>query len=387
MKTIILLIISLFLIFKTSFGQSSNENIVFIVDSIAVVHDPEEGNELVQTDVADMTIIKNKDSLKLLGYERYDAVLFLFTKEYRTRPDHIKKIPSSKQMERKNGIFLLHNGPYNGPFIDYYYSGKKQGEGTFLNGILTAERKRYYQNGNLAIQSYYTKGLEDGLESEYYEDGTLKQRGGFVNGKMEGVWKSFYQNGQVKLRSKYRAGVITDTATKYYSTGIVKETAIIKNGDAIPDPGLAKINQLMAKSQESNKEGNVKAALKYCSKVIELDSTYADAYFARGTIKLNEFRFDEAIADYDKALTFEPLMEFALSNRAFARIRKYQFAGSRTLSQTNEVTVLASKDKVPIPKSEQEKICRDLDKAVFLGDKSTMISEALVNYCQSNNIR
>lgn len=188
MKKIILLAVSFFIIFKTSFGQSSNEKIMFIVDSIAVVHDPEEGNELLQTNVADMTIIKNKDSLKFLGYEQYDAVLLLFTKDYRSRPDHIKKIPSSKQMERKDGIFLLHNNPYSGPFVDYYYSGKKQGEGMFFNGILTGDRKRYYQNGNLAIHSYYTKGLEDGLEIEYYEDGTLKQRGGFVNGKMEGAW-------------------------------------------------------------------------------------------------------------------------------------------------------------------------------------------------------
>lgn len=129
----------------------------------------------------------------------------------------------------------------------------------------------------------------------------------------------------------------------------------------------------MTKSNKNNKEGDTKAAIKYCSKVIEIDSTYADAYFSRGTIKLNEFRFNEAIADFDQALKFEPLMELALANRAFARIRKYQFASSRTLSKNSDVTILASKDKVPIPGDEQEKICNDLQKAVFLGDKSKMI--------------
>ncbi|WP_204312701.1 tetratricopeptide repeat protein, partial [Escherichia coli] len=74
----------------------------------------------------------------------------------------------------------------------------------------------------------------------------------------------------------------------------------------------------------------------------------AEAYFSRGTVKLNNFQFDEAIADFDKALQFEPFMSYALSNRAFARIRKYQFANSRTISKNSEVTVLASKDKVPI---------------------------------------
>jgi Tfp pilus assembly protein PilF len=118
-----------------------------------------------------------------------------------------------------------------------------------------------------------------------------------------------------------------------------------------------------------------------------LDSTFADAFFSRGTIKLNDFQFDDAIADFDKALQLEPYMDVALANRAFARIRKYQFANSRTLSKNDEVTVMASADKVPIPADEQEKICDDLQKALFLGDKSKMITEALSNYCQTKSIR
>ena len=290
-------------------------------------------------------------------------------------------------MEKKNGAFLFRSNLYSGQFIDYYYSGRKQGEGTFLNGKLNGHRKMYYQNGKLAMERDYKDGIENGFENEYYEDGSLKQKGEFVNGKEEGIWESFYPNGQVKLRSKYKSGEVFDTATKYYSTGKVKEIVFIKNGKVIPDPSLVKINQLMTKSNESNKEGDTKAAIKYCSKVIELDSTYAAAYFSRGTIKLNEFQFDEAIADFDKALKFEPLMEFALANRAFARIRKYQFASSRTLSKNSEVTVLASKDKVPIPEAEQEKICNDLQKAVFLGDKTKMITEALSDYCQTKSSR
>ena len=383
MNKIILLLVGLFLIYTTSFGQDSNEKIIFVVDSIPVIDDPEEGNEILQTDVADITVIKNKDTLQLLGYGQFDGVTFLFTKEYRNRPEIIKQIPSSKQMERKNGVWLWHSSLYSGQFIDYYYSGRKQGEGTFLNGRLTGHRKMYYQNGKLAMERDYKDGIENGFENEYYEDGSLKQKGEFVNGKEEGIWESYHPNGQVKLRSKYHTGEIFDTATKYYSTGKIKEIVFIKNGKVTPDPSLIKINQLMTKSNESNKEGDAKAAIKYCSKVIELDSTYAEAYFSRGTIKLNKFQFDEAIADFDKALKFEPFMEFALANRAFTRIRKYQFGSSKTLSKNSEVTVLASKDKVSIPDDEQEKICNDLHKAVFLGDKSKMITEALSDYCQT----
>ena len=288
-------------------------------------------------------------------------------------------------MEKKNGTFLFKGNLYSGHFIDYYYSGRKQGEGIFLNGKLNGRRKMYYQNGKLAMERDYKNGIENGFENEYYEDGSLKQKGEYINGKEEGIWESFYPNGQVKLRSKYKTGQIFDTATKYYSTGKIKEMVFIKNDKVISDPGQAKINQLMTKSSESNKAGDTKAAMKYCSKVIEIDSSYAAAYFSRGTIKLNEFQFDEAIADFDKALQIEPFMEIALGNRAFARIRKYQFGNSRTITKNSEVTVLASKDKVPIPEDEQEKICSDLHKAVFLGNKSKMITEALTDYCEAKS--
>lgn len=387
MKKIILIFIGIFSICRTSFGQILNDKIMFVIDSIPVIDDPEYGNEILQTDVSDITVIKNKDTLNHLGYGQFDGVTFIFTKKYRNRPDSIKEIPSSKQMERKNGVWLFRGNPYSGRFIDYYYSGRKQGDGTFRNGKVDGLRKMYYQNGNLKVETYYKDGLENGLDKEYYEDGSLEQKGEFANGKEEGTWESYYPNGQVKLRSSYKEGEVFDTATEYYSSGKIKEKVFIKNGKVTPDPNLEKINKLMAKSSQSNKEVDTKAAIKYCSKAIELDSTYAEAYFSRGTIKLNDFQFDEAIADFDKALQIEPYMEFALANRAFARIRKYQFGNSRTLEKNSEVTVLASKDKVPIPDSEQAKICDDLQKAVFLGDKSQMIFEALSNSCQTKNSR
>lgn len=387
MNKIILLLAGLFAIYTTSLGQTPNEKIMFVVDSIKVIDDPEVGNDILPTDIADIIVIKNKDTLRLLGYDQFDGVTFLFTKEYRKRPESLKQIPSSKQLQRKGAVWLLLRSPYNGQFIDYYYSGRKQGEGTFINGKVSGTRKMYYQNGKLQVEKNYKDGLENGLDKEYYEDGSLRQKGEFANGKEEGIWESFYPNGQVKLRSKYKNGEIFDTATKYYSTGRIKENVFIKNGKVIADLNLLKISQLMTKSNESNKEGDTKAAIKYCSKAIELDSTYADAYFSRGTIKLNELQFDEAISDFDKALRLEPYMEFALANRAFARIRKYQLGNSRALLKNSEVTVLASKDKVEIPEAEQQQICNDLQKAVFLGDKSKMIIEAMSDYCETKSSR
>ena len=379
-KTLFLLP-SFFIFHLCSFAQARTEKIIYIVDSIPVIKDPEEGNEITQNDVSDITVITNKDSLKLLGFERFDKAMYLFTKEYRNRPENIKLIASTKLMDRKDGVWVLHETPYNGHFIDYYYSGKKQGDGTFLNGKLNDTRRMFYQNGQLGSEKIFKDGVQNGLEKDYYEDGSLQEKGEYVNGKEDGIWESFYPNGQVKLHDFYKNGELIDSAVTYYSSGRVKEKVFIKNGKVIPDPYLIKINQLLTKSNESYKEEDIKAAIKYCTKAIEIDSTYASAYFTRGTLKLNDFMFDDAIADFDKALKIEPFLETALANRAFARIRKFQFANSRPLSKNSEVTIMASKDKVQIPVDEQEKICNDLNKSVFLGNKSKMISEAIADYC------
>jgi len=385
MKKIIFIFLGLFFINTISSGQVSNEKILFVVDSIPVINDPEEGNDIIQSDVSDITVIKNKDTLNFLNFGQFDGVTYIFTKEYRNRSDSLKLIPSTKQMERKNAVFTYHNILYSGPFIDYYYSGRIQGDGFFLNGKVNGHRKQYYQNGKISVERNYKNGIENGYEIEYFEDGSIKQKGEFVEGKENGIWDMYFPNGQLKQRSNFINGEMNGESTVYYSTGKVLAVEITKNGKTTPDKRLEKIIQLMKKGHESNKDEDYKSAIKYYSKALELDSTYAEAYFSRGTVKLNDFQFDEAITDFDKALKFEPFMEYALSNRAFARIRKYQLGNNRTILKNSEVTILASKDNVPIPPEEQQKICTDLNQAIFLGKKSKMIIEAAKKYCNTNS--
>jgi len=382
MKIPILIISILFFISNNLFSQKANDNVLYIVDSIVVKYNPEPGDEINPNDVSAVTVVKNKDSLKTLGYEKFDGVIYIFTKEYISRPYSLKLIPSTKQMERKEGIWYYRGIVYNGRFIDYYYSGKKQGEGNLVNGKVDGVRRMYLQNGNLSLNRNYTNGIAHGLDIEYYDDGTLKQKGIFINGKEEGIWEDYYPNGKVKRHSIFKKGELIDSAYTYYSNGNIKEKYLIVKGKVVPDPSRYKIEKLMDKSSESYKDGDMKAAINYCTKAIKLDSTYADAFYSRATNKLNNFQFDEAIADFDKALSIEPFMETALANRAFARIRKYELGEGRKLMSNSEVTVLATKKDVKIPQEDLVKICNDLKQAVFLGDKAKMINEAISKYCK-----
>ena len=228
------------LVFAHTFAQSAAARIVYVVDSIPVINDPGKGDEILPDDISDMSIIKNKDSLKLLGYEQFDAVSFIFTRAYRVRPDSLKIIPSTKSMQQKEGVWIYHGVPYTGRILNYYYSGRIQTDGFLLNGKVSGVDILYYQNGHKSLEREYKEGRPNGVEREYYRDGSLRQEGRFVDGKEEGVWNSYYPNGQVKHSGIYKSGELGDSAMRYYSSGVVSEKVFIKNGKVTPDPRLAR---------------------------------------------------------------------------------------------------------------------------------------------------
>lgn len=370
----------LFFFFK-SFAQEQNENVLYVIDNVKVINDPERGNDINPNDIEEVNIVKNKDSLKKNGLEKFDGVIYIFTKEFKKRSDELKKIPTTRNMEMLNGnIWHYNNKIYSGKFIDYYYSGRIQGEGNLLNGRLDGLRKMYFQNGNVSLERYYKNSIPNGLEQEFYEDGSLKQKGEFINGKEEGVWEMYYPNGKVKQRNIFKNGKMVDKSITFMSNGNEDRNELIIDGKILPDSKFAELDSQMKKSNEEYRNGNEKSAIKILSKIIETNPTYKDAYFSRGTILLNQMKFDDAVKDFDNAIEIEPFYTFAITNRAFARIRKYELGG-RELLKNSEVTIIASKKEVIIPEIEKDKICSDLKLAVFLGDRNAMNFDALDKYC------
>lgn len=375
----------LFLLISTIvFGQQKNENVLYIVDSIPIIEEPKEGfGTLTENEIDRVEVVKNKQAIEKTGYKDLDGIIYVFTKEYAKRPDSIKAIPTTKLMTKENGTWYLKNDkqPYSGPFIDYYLNGEKQGEGVLFNGKLKGKRKMYHINGIISDEIEYENGLPNGTEKRFYEDGTLMQKGNFKNGKEIGVWEMYHPNGQLKQHSNFVNGKMDGESISYYSTGDIKGKNIYKNGIYQKDKTSDKLFELYSESQNLYKRGNYKAAIKKLNKALELKSNWADGYFARGTMKLNDFQFDEAIKDFDKTLEIEPYFTNAYANRAFAIIRKYELGSGRTISKSKDIQIIASKE-TEIPKSDLKRICEDLNKAVLLGDNNQMVLEGLKEYCK-----
>jgi len=374
----------LLVVLSYSFSQAQNEKALFVVDSIPIIEEPKEDNILAQNEINNVVTITKRQTLDSLGYNEMDKVIYVFTKEYVNRPDSLKSIPSTGIMIKKNGTWYLRNRtqPYSGRFIDYYMSGKKQGEGFLFNGRLKGNRKMYYQNGNISADLEYENGISNGSEKSFYEDGKLKEEGVTKNQKKIGLWKSYHPNGQVKKLTAHNGhGMLHGESISYYSTGKIKSSFKYENGTYIKDKNFEKFYKLYNEGQENFKLFSFKSAIKKYTKCIELNPTSADAYFARGTAKLENFEFDEARKDFDKTLDIEPFFTNAYANRAFTIIRKYEFANSRDIKGFKGVKIMSAK-KTAIPNDMKVMVCRDLNKAVSLGDKIRMVLDALKDHCE-----
>jgi antitoxin component YwqK of YwqJK toxin-antitoxin module len=359
MKGLIFIILTILTL--TTYGQGTEERILYVVDSIAIIEDPgEEDGTITETDIETLTVVTNKIDIEKYGHKDLDKIIFIITKEFAKRPNDIRKIPTTKQMEGKDEKWYSKDSrsPYSGPFIDYYFNGKKQGEGILKDGVLEGIRTVYFQNGNKKYYRTYVNGITHGETVDYFPEGQIHQQGNFKNGKNDGLWQDWYSGGQLKRQTRF------------------------KDGEPIMTDEEKKLHAIIKKAMKMFDEYNYQGAAKTLDKAIELNPNFSDAYFHRGTAYFNNFKFDEAIKDYDKAIELEPLYMEALSNRAFSRLRKYEFKNSRTLSKNSGVTVMASKDKVDIPKDELEKICNDLSKGITLGDNKPMIIDAQKTYCQ-----
>ncbi len=412
MNKTILFLVAFFSVYTSTFGQVSNGKTMFVVDSIPVINDPGYFNEILQEDIACISVIKNRDSLKILGLAQFDSVTYIFTKEYHNRPDSIKRIPSRKQMEIRNDTCFFHGIPYNGQFIDYYYNGRKQCEGTYFNGGWIAGFESYYRNGHLFRKTSFINYENNFSDSLYYLNGALYNTAINVkdrNGKRYSIYKLYYINGQVASIVTYKNGTqkgerFLDTGFHYNSSGRLIEKYYVDSVNRKMVSSIGDINMFMAKWFTNFEKKNYREAKIYCSKAIKLDNTYADAYMKRGRVELAELNYKTAIADFDKALEFEPFLLEATFYRAYARVRKNEFETIKKL--TNDF-----RDRVPpesyyyispmpykplavspyilqISEKEKEIICNDLQKAeqlcMLISLKEigfNFVIDALLKYC------
>lgn len=380
MKTL-LLFIALFLSCINLLAQTSNNKKVFVIDSVPLLNDLEDWNQITQDDIADVFVVTNKDSLKTLGWEKMDAITFIFTKAYRNRPDSIKRIPGLKQMTFKNGAWHLNNMLYTGRYIDYYNCGRIQNEGMIINGKLNGKLIVYFKNGTIKSVSDYEDGVLNGIKKEYYKNGVLLSLRNFGKEKTNELPGDYFINGQKQWEKKFKKGTPYDTVINYYSTGKINSIRLIKKGEPVLGKYESDLNYYSTMFIQYLQRGNIKTARKTIYQRWLIDSTSINAHMYEGMLLSKEFRFDDAISEFDSVLSIEPLERNALVERGLARIKKFKYKNGIVEGNTN----LTISDLLAIPENELQKICNDLLKAdeIDPGDYyvKRQVSEPILKFC------
>lgn len=269
-------------------------------------------------------------------------------------------------LERKDGLWTKkgEKTAFSGEFIETYENGETKGTGNFLNGQLEGLRIQYFENGNKRTEKYYKASYPHGIAKEFYENGTLKQMGEFVDNKENGIWTIYYETGEKHVESTLVNGVQQGDYFEYSKEGKLLVKYYFVNGKASYSSEFV---ELTKQALELSRQFKNEEAIKLYDKAIELNPTVAQAYFNRGACKGNNFEFEAAIKDYDKAIELNPEYMQAYGNRGNAKINMFTSKGN--INPTPEQT---------------ESACVDFYKAVSLGDKSIETGDMIYIHCKKN---
>ena len=130
-----------------------------------------------------------------------------------------------EQTEVKNEVLYIagENEPFTGIVQKFYEDGNLEIESEFKEGILDGVSKSYYKNTKLEMEGSYTEGRKNGVFKEYYENGKIKSEINYSYDLKEGLAKTYYSNGNVEAEGNFENGEEIGTTRVYYENGKLKE--------------------------------------------------------------------------------------------------------------------------------------------------------------------
>ena len=151
----------------------------------------------------------------------------------------------STQMINEKGVLyaLGDTDPYNGPIIDYYpnrvkkyhvlikdgvpigaasewyKSGQKKMEASYINGQAAGVIKGWYHSGKKEYEMPIKNGEIDGIGIEYYETGSKKSETPYVNGSRSGRELGYDKSGHKLWEADWRNDKLHGDYIEFYASG------------------------------------------------------------------------------------------------------------------------------------------------------------------------
>jgi len=107
-------------------------------------------------------------------------------------------------------------GRNSGKYITYFNNGNIEEEGAMKSGFLLGDYKMYWPNGQIRQSKTFTdNGNTEGIVELFYENGNKELSYHTENGKESGRATWFYENGDLKKEAFYTEGIASES--KEYS--------------------------------------------------------------------------------------------------------------------------------------------------------------------------
>ncbi len=129
------------------------------------------------------------------------------------------------------------NGKKNGLSRVYFADGSIAEKINYKDDVPNGDWEQFYLNGQPKLKANVVNGIQyEGKYTMYYDDGKKQIEGSYVNGKKESSWYEFNPDGSIKVIYVYRNGNVVEehfqngTFEKYYSNDILRSVHNYKNG-------------------------------------------------------------------------------------------------------------------------------------------------------------
>ncbi len=104
----------------------------------------------------------------------------------------------------------IKEGKVNGRSVGYFENSQIEVEEFFTKGISHGLRTRWYENGNKKSEEHIEDGKLNGHHIEWHQNGNKAQEMTMVNGRPEGLAEAWYADGQLKSRAHFKDGKMID---------------------------------------------------------------------------------------------------------------------------------------------------------------------------------
>ena len=148
---------------------------------------------------------------------------------------------TSAALELVNGILYYQKKPFDGLLVSKYNDSTYKMKLQYRKGRKERFEKQWYENGQLAQERSYSKGIKTGKHLGWWANGTPKFEYHFnERGEYDGSLKEWYDSGQLVRDLNFSNGKEIGSQRMWSSTGKIRANYEVKNGERFGLIGLKK---------------------------------------------------------------------------------------------------------------------------------------------------